>query len=89
MTVGRIGDLEREIEGTRRELDQTLYALQTQLSPRHQLQMGWNYTKRATERTRRAGARWVSSNPMPAMAIAAAVGAALGGAIYLGVKRRG
>ena len=88
MSTGRISELESQIESTRRELNQTLYALQTQLSPRHQLQMGWNYARRQTEKTRRAGADLVSSHPMPAMAIVAAVGAALGGVVYLGVRRR-
>ena len=88
MNHGLIEELERQIEGTRQALDHTLQALRVELSPRHQLELAWQFAKDRTQRSVSAGARWASANPVPTV-LAAVL---LAGALYLGftrLRRRG
>ena len=76
MSEDPIDALEREIEGTRHALDQTLRALQAELSPRHRLEVAWNSAKSRTARGVRSGARWMYANREPVLL--AAIGIAGG-----------
>jgi hypothetical protein len=78
-----IEDLERQIEATRRALDQTLNALRLELSPRHQLEQAWHFAKDRSQRSLRAGARWASAHPTPVSLTAVALACGL----YLGATR--
>jgi len=78
-----IEEVEHRIEATRLALDQTLSALRTELSPRHQLGLAWHFAKDRTQRSLRASARWASGHPLP-VSLAAIV--AVGG-LYLGANR--
>jgi len=79
MSAASIEELERQIEDTRRKLDQTLSALRLELSVRHQWEQAWNGAKLCTAKSLRAGARWASANPIPVLLI--------GGAIYVAIAR--
>ena len=60
---GVIEDIERQIDATRHALDQTIRALQSELSPRHQIEAAWRTTRQRTGRSLRAGANWATANP--------------------------
>jgi hypothetical protein len=68
-----IGDLQRQIEVTRHELDQTLEALQAKLSPRRRLRAAWDTTQATSLSAVRSGAGWAISHPAAVLAISAAV----------------
>jgi len=72
----RVEDLERQIDTTRHALDQTLTALQLELSPRHRAQLAWRRAKVRTERSFRVGADWAVANRTAVSLGAAAVIAA-------------
>jgi uncharacterized protein DUF3618 len=77
VTEDPIDVLEHEIEGTRQALDQTLRALRTELSPRHQLEVAWNSAKGRTARGVRTGARWMYANREPLLIAAIGVAGVL------------
>lgn len=83
MNQAAIEELVRQIEATRLALDRTLSSLRDELSPRHQLELAWHFTKDRTRRSLRAGARWASVHPL---SVSLATIAAAGG-LYLGATR--
>ena len=68
-----IGELEREIEVTRHELDRTLGALQARLSPRVRLRAAWDATQTTSVSAARSAAGWAISHPAAVLAIGAVV----------------
>lgn len=68
-----IDDMQREVEATRDELDQTLEALQAKLSPRLRLRAAWDTTQATSLGAVRSGVGWAISHPVAVLAIGAAV----------------
>jgi hypothetical protein len=68
-----IGDLQRDIEVTRHELDQTLEALHAKVSPRLRLRAAWDATQATSLGAVRRGAGWAIAHPVSVLAIGAAV----------------
>ena len=69
----KIDDLEQQIDVTRRELDQTLHALQARLSPTRRLKAALGATQAAAPRAVRTGVAWAISHPVSVFAIGAAL----------------
>jgi hypothetical protein len=67
-----IADMQRQIDVTRDELDQTLEALQAKLSPRVRLRAALNATQQASRGAVRSGVGWAVAHPGLVLAIAAA-----------------
>jgi hypothetical protein len=69
----KIDDLEQQIDVTRREIDQTLYALQARLSPTRRLKAALGATQAAAPGVVRTGLAWAISHPVSVFAIGAAL----------------
>ena len=80
---GVIEDIERQIDATRHALDQTIRALQSELSPRHQIEAAW----RSTGRSLRTGANWATANSA-AIALGALVLVATATAFTIASRQR-
>jgi ABC-type polysaccharide/polyol phosphate export permease len=87
MNVESPEELERQIEHTRKALDETLSALRLELSPRHHLEVAWESTKQRTRRSLHAGADWAGANPVAVVAAMFAVGGALGAGLVKSFRR--
>jgi hypothetical protein len=81
---GRIDELERQIELTRRALDRTLNNLQRRLSPRYQLHSAWDSTRKSAIRAYRRSAHWAGCHPLLVLGMEATV---LAG-VYLFIRGR-
>jgi hypothetical protein len=68
-----VDDMQRQIEVTRQELDQTLEALQAKLSPRLRLKAAWGATQATSLDAVRSGIGWATSHPGAVLGIGAAV----------------
>ena len=68
-----IHEMEDEIEMTRRELEQTLQALQARLSPRRRLGEAWGATRTGGRDAVRSAVSWATSHPAQVLAIGAAL----------------
>lgn len=68
-----IRDLERAIDATRHDLNQTLHALQARLSPTRRLEAAWGATQASGAGAVRGGVTWAISHPVSVLAIGAVV----------------
>jgi hypothetical protein len=68
-----IRDLEHAIDATRRDLNQTLHALQARLSPIRRLKAAWGATQAGGTGAVRGGVTWAISHPVSVLAIGAVV----------------
>jgi hypothetical protein len=66
-----IRDLEQAINSTRNDLNQTLHALQTRLSPARRVKAAWGVTQAGGARAVRGGLAWAISHPVSVLAIGA------------------
>jgi Protein of unknown function (DUF3618) len=68
-----VSELQREIELTRHELDETLEALHTKVSPRLRLRAAWDATQATSLSAARSGVGWAIAHPFAVLGVAAAV----------------
>ncbi|MFL6600376.1 MAG: DUF3618 domain-containing protein [Steroidobacteraceae bacterium] len=68
-----VSELQREIELTRHELDETLEALHAKVSPSLRLRAAWDTTQATSVSAVRSGVGWAIAHPITVLGIAAAV----------------
>jgi len=68
-----IRELERAIDSTRNDLNQTLHALQERLSPARRFKSAWGATKVSGAGAVRGGLAWAISHPVSVLAIGTVV----------------
>jgi hypothetical protein len=72
-----VHDLEQAIDATRRDLNQTLHALQDRFSPARRLEAAWGATRIEGAGAVRGGMSWAISHPVTVLAIVAVMVLAL------------
>jgi len=81
-----VSELQRQIEVTRHDLDETLEALHAKVSPGLRLRAAWDATQTTSLSAVQSGVGWAISHPFAVLGIAAAV--VFGVCFRSGLRRR-